>query len=73
VCVLDSNGSEHGSVVGSCKHGNEPSGFTKHKELLDKLSNYHPLKKASAPCHSLIRSRFSGHFIFKHLLSYVLP
>jgi hypothetical protein len=33
---LDSSGS--GLVAGSCEHGNEPSGFIKGREFLDKLS-----------------------------------
>jgi hypothetical protein len=33
-CVLDASGSGHGSVSGSCEHGNEPSGSIKGGEFL---------------------------------------
>jgi hypothetical protein len=36
-------------VVGSCDHGDEPSGSIKGGELLDQQSDYHLLKENSAP------------------------
>jgi hypothetical protein len=38
-----------GPVAGSCKHGNEPWGFIKGGEFLDKLSDCHLLEKDFAP------------------------
>jgi len=35
---------------GFCEHGKEPPGYIKCGEFLDKLWNYQPLKKVSAPC-----------------------
>jgi hypothetical protein len=35
--------------VGSCEHGNEPSGCVKCLEFLDRLSKYYFLKMDSAP------------------------
>jgi hypothetical protein len=37
---LDSSGSGYRQVVGSCKHGTEPSGSIKGKQFLEQLSNY---------------------------------
>jgi len=37
---LDSSGSGQGLVVGSCEHGNEPSGSIKGRQILDQLSDY---------------------------------
>jgi hypothetical protein len=37
-----------GPVVGSCKHGNEPSTSVKGEELLDYLSDYQLVKKNPA-------------------------
>jgi hypothetical protein len=37
-CGLDSSGSGMGPVVGSCQHGNVPSGFMKGREFLDQLN-----------------------------------
>jgi hypothetical protein len=34
-CGLDSSGSEQGPTVGSCEHGNEPSGSVKGGEFLN--------------------------------------
>jgi len=36
-------------VVGSCEHGNEPSGSIKGGKFLDYLGGYQLLKKDSAP------------------------
>jgi hypothetical protein len=36
---LNSSGSRHWSVAGSCEHGNEPSGSIKGTEFLDQLSD----------------------------------
>jgi hypothetical protein len=38
-----------GPVVGSCEHGNEPSGFIKCWGVLEWLHNWQLLKKGSAP------------------------
>jgi hypothetical protein len=38
-CGLDSSGSGYGTVVGSCEHGNEPSGSIKVGNLVY-LSDY---------------------------------
>jgi hypothetical protein len=38
-CELDASDSGQGPVVGSCEHGDEPSGFIKGGELLDWLSD----------------------------------
>jgi hypothetical protein len=34
--------------VGSCEHGNEPSGSIKHKEFLDQMSNFHIVNDSDA-------------------------
>jgi hypothetical protein len=34
-CGLDASGTGLGPVIGSCEHGNEPSGSIKGEELLD--------------------------------------
>jgi len=34
-------------VVGSCKHGNEPSGSIKDREFVDQLSDSHLLRNGS--------------------------
>jgi hypothetical protein len=34
-CGLDASESGQGPVVGSCEHGNEPSGFIKGEEFSD--------------------------------------
>jgi len=47
---MDSSGSGEDLVVGSCQHGNEPSGCIKDGEFLDQLSDYQLLKYNSAPC-----------------------
>jgi hypothetical protein len=39
-CGLDSSGSGQGPVVGSCEHGNYPSGSIKGGEFLDYVSDY---------------------------------
>jgi hypothetical protein len=36
-------------VVGSCEHGNEPSGSIKGGEFLDKMSDYKLINRDSAP------------------------
>jgi hypothetical protein len=36
-------------LEGSCENSNEPSGMIKGGEFLDKLSDYHPLKKKPVP------------------------
>jgi hypothetical protein len=41
------SGSGHGSVAGSCDHGNEHSGYIKGGEFFDRLSYYKLLKKDS--------------------------
>jgi hypothetical protein len=38
-CGLDSSGSRPGLMVGSCEHGNEPSGSIKGREFLDQLND----------------------------------
>jgi hypothetical protein len=45
MCGLDSSGSGYAQVVGSCKHGNEPSGYIKGLEFLKWLNEYSILKK----------------------------
>jgi hypothetical protein len=39
----------YGSVADCSKHGNELSGSMKGKEFIERLSNYCPFKKDSAP------------------------
>jgi hypothetical protein len=39
-CGLDTSGSGWGPVVGSCEHGNEPSGSVKCGEFLELLSDH---------------------------------
>jgi hypothetical protein len=46
---MDSTGSRLGSMVVSCKHGKEPSGYIKGREFLYQLSNYQILNEDSAP------------------------
>jgi hypothetical protein len=41
-------------VVGSGKHGNEPSGVIKGRKFLDWLNEYYLLKKGCAPLSLLI-------------------
>jgi hypothetical protein len=41
--------SRRGPMAGSCEHGNERSDFIMVGEFLNKLSDYHLLKKGSAP------------------------
>jgi len=38
-CGLDSNSWIWGAVVGSCEHGNEPSGSAKGGEFIDLVSD----------------------------------
>jgi len=47
-CGLNLSGSGKGSVAGSCKHSNEPSGSIK-GQFVDKVSDYLLLKKHSFP------------------------
>jgi hypothetical protein len=42
---MHSAGSLYGPVVGSCEHGNEPSGSMKGGEFLDQINDYQFLKK----------------------------
>jgi hypothetical protein len=44
-CGLESSAPGHGPVAGSREHGNKPSGLTKGKVFLGKLSCYYILKK----------------------------
>jgi hypothetical protein len=46
---LDLSDSGQGQVTGSCKCGNDPSGFIKFGEFPDKLRTCQLLKKDSAP------------------------
>jgi hypothetical protein len=46
-CLLDSSGSEYGSLAGGCEHGNELSGSMKDREFTDQLSDYRLIKKDS--------------------------
>ena len=39
-CELYLSGSEQGQVVGSCDHGNDPSGSTECGKFLEQLRNY---------------------------------
>jgi hypothetical protein len=48
-CGLDSSGSGHGPMVGSCEHGNELPSSIKGGEFLDQLSDNKLLKKDSVP------------------------
>jgi hypothetical protein len=43
--------------VGSCEHGNEPSGFTKGREFIDYQTDCQLLKKDSVPCSCLVMFR----------------
>jgi hypothetical protein len=47
---LDSFGSGQRTMAGFCRHGNEPSSFTKFWQFLQWLFNHWLLKKDSAPC-----------------------
>jgi hypothetical protein len=47
-CGLDSSASGQGPVIGSCKHGKEPSGSIKGGKFIDQLNDYWFLKKDSA-------------------------
>jgi hypothetical protein len=58
-CGFDSSGSwiKIRASGGPCEHGNEPSGYMKGGEFLDRLSDYYLLKKDLAP--------WSYHLSFK--------
>jgi hypothetical protein len=43
---LGSSGSGQGPVMGSCEHGNEPTGSIKAREFLDHHSDYKVIKKS---------------------------
>jgi hypothetical protein len=45
----DQSGSGQRPVVGSCQHGDEPSGFLKSLGVPEWLHNWQPLRKGSAP------------------------
>jgi len=55
---MDSSGSRHEQMVGSCEHGNKTSGSTTRGELIDWLRNFLFLKKDSAP-----RSQLTGWLV----------
>jgi len=46
---MDASGSGQGPMMGSCEHGNKPSGSIKRGEFLDYLSDCWLLKEDSAP------------------------
>jgi hypothetical protein len=63
--------------VGSCEHGNEPSGSIKDGKLLDELNDYQFLKHFSAPVTTVLLfgfvdllKRSRSLFIFNILLTF---
>jgi hypothetical protein len=46
---MDLTGSGHGSVAGSCEHGNEPAGYIKAGDFPDYLSDHKLLKRDTVP------------------------
>jgi hypothetical protein len=54
-CGLDASGSGKGPVVDPCEHDNKPLGSKKGGEFFNKVSEYQPLKKDSAPWSGLVR------------------